>query len=161
MLAWLSVWSEVQTCIWPSGFHCHSLSLASVKSRLVLPFWYRLTRVFPDKKAVKRVCVCVCVLAIWYYDSQFVTWHHRIIVLVFAVKYWILHFGAAATAYYFRFYLTSSLFQSYSSVDHFLQNRPWFLQASCPCTLPTDSIKALKETPELSTLIQFVLIACL
>jgi len=39
VLAWLSVWSEVQTCIWPSGFHCHSLSLASVKSRLVLPFW--------------------------------------------------------------------------------------------------------------------------
>jgi len=32
-----------------SGFHCHSLSLASVKSRLVLPFWYRLTPVVPDK----------------------------------------------------------------------------------------------------------------
>jgi len=25
--------------------HCHSLSLASVKSGLVLPFWYRLTQV--------------------------------------------------------------------------------------------------------------------
>jgi len=43
VLAWLSVWSEVQTCMWPSRCHCHSLSLASVKSRLVLPFWYRLT----------------------------------------------------------------------------------------------------------------------
>jgi len=32
VLAWLSVWSEVQTCIWPSWCHCHSLSLASVKS---------------------------------------------------------------------------------------------------------------------------------
>ena len=49
LLAWLSVWSEVQTCIWPSWFHCHSLSLASVKSRLFLPFWYRLTRVVPEK----------------------------------------------------------------------------------------------------------------
>jgi len=39
----------VQTCIWPSWCHCHSLSLASVKSRLVLPFWYRLTRVVLDK----------------------------------------------------------------------------------------------------------------
>jgi len=29
--------------------HCHSLSLASVKSRLVLPFWYRLTWVVPEK----------------------------------------------------------------------------------------------------------------
>jgi len=33
VLAWLSIWSEVQTCIWPSGFHWHSLSVASVKSR--------------------------------------------------------------------------------------------------------------------------------
>ena len=49
VLAWLSVWCEVQTCIWPSGFHCHSLSLAPVKSRLVLPFWYRLTWVVPEK----------------------------------------------------------------------------------------------------------------
>ena len=49
MLAWLLVWSEMQTCIWPSWCHCHSLSLASVKSRLVLPFWYRLTWVVPDK----------------------------------------------------------------------------------------------------------------
>ena len=61
MLAWLSVWSEMQTCIWPSWCHCHSLSLASVKSRLCLPFLYRLTGVVPDKRAVKRVCVCVCV----------------------------------------------------------------------------------------------------
>ena len=49
VLAWLSVWSEVQTCIWPSWCHCHSLSLASEKSRLVLPFWYWLTRVVLDK----------------------------------------------------------------------------------------------------------------
>jgi len=35
LLAWLSVWSAVQTCIRPSWCHCHSLSLASVKSRLV------------------------------------------------------------------------------------------------------------------------------
>ena len=34
LLAWLSVWSEMQTCIWPSWCHCHSLSLASVKSSL-------------------------------------------------------------------------------------------------------------------------------
>ena len=61
VLAWLSVWSEVQTCIRPSWCHCHSLSLASVKSRLVLPFWYRLTRVVLDKGPL-NVCVCVCVL---------------------------------------------------------------------------------------------------
>jgi len=49
VLAWLSVWSEVQTCMWPSWCHCQSLSVASVKSRLVLPFWYRLTQVVLDK----------------------------------------------------------------------------------------------------------------
>jgi len=49
VLEWLSVWSEVQPCIWPSWCHCHSLSLASVKSRLVLPFWYWLTWVVLDK----------------------------------------------------------------------------------------------------------------
>jgi len=49
VLAWLSVWSEVQTCTRPSWCHCHSVSLASVKSRLVLAFWYRCTRVLPKK----------------------------------------------------------------------------------------------------------------
>ena len=49
VLAWLSVWSEVQTCIWPSWCHCHSPSLASVQSRLVSPIWCRLTWVFPEK----------------------------------------------------------------------------------------------------------------
>ena len=56
VLAWLSVWSEVQTCIWPSWCHCHSLSLAPVKSRLILPFWYQLTQIVLDKG--KRVCMC-------------------------------------------------------------------------------------------------------
>jgi len=60
VLAWLSLWSEVQTCIWPSFCHCHSVSLASVKSRLVLPFWYWLTRVVPDNGPLDG-CVCVVV----------------------------------------------------------------------------------------------------
>ena len=59
VLVWLSFWSEVQTCIWPSWCHCHSLSLASVKSTLVLPLWYRLTWVVPDKGPLNG-CVCVC-----------------------------------------------------------------------------------------------------
>jgi len=55
LLAWLCVWGEVQTCIWPSWCLCHSLSLASVKSRLVLPFWYWLTWVILDK-VQRAVC---------------------------------------------------------------------------------------------------------
>ena len=62
VLVWLSVWSEVQTCMWPSWCHCHSLSLASEKSRLASPFWHWLTRVVPDKGPLNGcVCVCVCV----------------------------------------------------------------------------------------------------
>ena len=57
VVAWLSVWSEVQICIWPSWCHCHSLSLASVKSRLVLPFRYWLTQVVLDKGPLNG-CVC-------------------------------------------------------------------------------------------------------
>ena len=85
MLAWLSVWSEVQTYIWPSWCHCHSLSLASVKSRLVFPFWYRLTRVVPDKGPL-NVCVCVCVLAeVWYalifywHSREYLSWYARLL----------------------------------------------------------------------------------
>ena len=58
VLAWLSVWCEVHTCIWPSWCHCHSLSLASVKSRFILPFWYLLTWLLP-KKGPLNGCVCI------------------------------------------------------------------------------------------------------
>ena len=52
------VWSKMQTCIRPSWCHCHSLSLASVKSGLVWPFCCWLTWVVPDKGPLNR-CVCV------------------------------------------------------------------------------------------------------
>ena len=58
VLVWLSVWSEVQTCIWPSWCHCHSLSFASLKSSLVLPFRYRLTWVVPDKGPLNGCVWC-------------------------------------------------------------------------------------------------------
>ena len=38
MLAWLSVWSEVQICTWCSWCHCYSLSLAPVNTD-----WFYLT----------------------------------------------------------------------------------------------------------------------
>jgi len=71
VLAWLSVWSEMQTCIRPSWCHCHSLFLVSVKSRLIFPFWYWLTRVVPDKEPLNR-CVCVwSSLVVWRQCSIF------------------------------------------------------------------------------------------
>ena len=54
--AGMVVWIEVQTCIWSSWYHC----LASVKSRLVLSFWYRLTRIVPDNGLLNG-CMCLSV----------------------------------------------------------------------------------------------------
>jgi len=42
------------------------LSLASVKSRLVLPFWYRPTRVVQEKGPLNG-CVCVYIMVIIEY----------------------------------------------------------------------------------------------
>ena len=55
MVICLERWSEVQTCIWLSWCHCHSLSLASVKSRLVLPFLVLAQPGSPGQRSVKRV----------------------------------------------------------------------------------------------------------
>ena len=67
LLAWLSVWSEVQTYIWPSWCHCHSVSVSLVKSRLVLPFWYQLTRVVLEKGPLNG---CVCVLWVRWQEGH-------------------------------------------------------------------------------------------
>ena len=50
----------MQTCIWPSYCHYHSLSVVSVKSRLLLPFWYWLTWVVPERAVKQVVCVRAC-----------------------------------------------------------------------------------------------------
>ena len=47
----------MQTCIWPSWCHCHSLSLSPVKSRLAFTFLLPAHLGSPRKRAIKRVCV--------------------------------------------------------------------------------------------------------
>ena len=37
MLTWLSVWSEVQTCIWPSWCHCKNL-FESIENLIIVHF---------------------------------------------------------------------------------------------------------------------------
>ena len=60
VLAWLSVWSKVQTCIRPSWCHCHSLSLALVKSKLVYLSGTGSPRKGPlNARARARARVCV------------------------------------------------------------------------------------------------------
>ena len=52
----LSAQSQLSKCV---EFILQYWALASVKSRLVLPLWYRLIRVVLDKGPL-NVCVCVC-----------------------------------------------------------------------------------------------------
>ena len=91
VLVWLSVCSEMQSCIWSSWCHCHSLSLASVKSRLVLPFWYRLTWVVPDKGPLNG---CVCALT-----AVFCMFHG--VWIVYWLGHWTYHLiVVSCTAWY-------------------------------------------------------------
>ena len=82
VLVWLSVWSEVQTCMWSSWCHCHcylplvclsapylGVYLASVKLRSVLPFWYLLTRVVLDDRLLNG-----CVLLQYVPFGFFIMW---------------------------------------------------------------------------------------
>ena len=77
VLAWLSVWSALQTYVCPSWCYCHSLSLASVKPRLVLPFWYRLTLMVPDKGPL-NVCVRMWKQTKVSVKFTLVLWHCRL-----------------------------------------------------------------------------------
>ena len=72
VLAWLSVWSEVQTCIRPSW----------CEIRIGFTFLVPTQLRSPGKWAVIRVCVCVCVcvcLALCSADNTFCHWRglHR------------------------------------------------------------------------------------
>jgi len=57
VLAWLSVWSKVQTCIWPNWCHCDSLSLASV---IQIGFTFLVPAYLgcPGKGPLNRCCCC-------------------------------------------------------------------------------------------------------
>ena len=59
VLAWLSVWREVQTCIWPSWCHCHKNVSCFSKIQLGFIFLLPAHPGSPGKRAVKRVCVCI------------------------------------------------------------------------------------------------------
>jgi len=143
----------VQTCIWPSWCHCHSLSLASVKSRLVLPFWYRLTWVVPEKGPLNgRVRLCVLVyLPVSYWDC--ITYIHPFNGL-FSGTTQVSRYQKRKTNLDFTEARDSEwqwhqlghmqVCTSLQTYDHASTSPLSFLQAGCPSCRPTDSVKALK-----------------
>jgi len=60
VLAWLSVWSDVQMiCIWSSWCHCHPIVSCFIKIQIGLTFLVLAYTGFPGREAVKRVwCIC-------------------------------------------------------------------------------------------------------
>jgi len=60
-LVWLSVCSEVQTCIWPRWCHCHSLS-CFIKIQIGFTFLVLAYPGSPGQRAVKRVYVWIYLL---------------------------------------------------------------------------------------------------
>jgi len=60
-------------CIWSGWCHCHPIISCFSKIQNGLPFWCRLTQVVLEKKAIKCVCMCVCIfyralcMLLWWY----------------------------------------------------------------------------------------------
>jgi len=62
LLAWLTVWSEMQMiCIWSSWCHCQTVISCFIKIQLVLTFLALGDPGCPRKEAVKRVFVTMTV----------------------------------------------------------------------------------------------------
>jgi len=61
VLAWLSVWSEVQViCIWSSWCHCHPIISCFIKIQIGLNFLVSAYPGCPGKEALKWVSVYCC-----------------------------------------------------------------------------------------------------
>ena len=70
VLAWLSVWSEVQMiCIWSSWCHCHLIISCFIKIQIGLIFLVPAYPGCPEKEAVKCLSVCLSVCLSYLYTS--------------------------------------------------------------------------------------------
>jgi len=62
VLAWLSVWSEVQMiCTWSSWCHCHPFISCFIKIQDGLTFMVQAYAGYFGKEAIKRVFACLTV----------------------------------------------------------------------------------------------------
>ena len=61
VLPWLSVWSEVQTCIWPSWGPLPLTLSCFNKIQIGFTFPVPAHLDSPRQRAIKRLCMCVCI----------------------------------------------------------------------------------------------------
>jgi len=83
LLAWLSVWSEVQMiCIWSSWCHCHHVIFCFIKIQIGFTFLVLAYPGCPRKEAVKLASVT---LYVNWYTSCFV-----VLGLVYTIQRWCI-----------------------------------------------------------------------
>jgi len=76
VMAWLSVWSEVQMiCIWSSWCHCHPIISCFIKIKIGLTFLVPAYLGYPGKEAMKRVYVSLSLSLGCFIHSE---WPNRI-----------------------------------------------------------------------------------
>jgi len=64
VLAWFSVWSEVQMiCIWPSCCHCHAIVSWFIKILIGLTFLVPAYQVVPKKRPLNECLVSFCLVS--------------------------------------------------------------------------------------------------
>ena len=62
MLAWLSVWNEVQMiCMWSNWCHCHPIISCSIKIQMGLTYLVPSYPGCPGQEALKQMSVCMSV----------------------------------------------------------------------------------------------------
>jgi len=131
VLAWLSVCSEVQTCIWPSWCHCHSLVSNFSEIQIGFTFLVLANLGCPRKRAVKQVCVCW-----WQVILSDPTWHAS-------------SRGGEVANCYIQLLSSSPQFSSSicSAKRAFREKWHRCLQITCPqpTCYPTNSVKGLKR----------------
>jgi len=131
VLALLSVWGEVQICIWPSWCHCHSLSLAPVN-----PEWFCFSVAgLPGLSWKKRpLNECSVVVGVWDYLDEPVPESKT-----------NLDFTESRDNERQWHQLGHMQICTSPQTDNHTSTLPLsFLQARCPSCCPTNSVKALK-----------------
>jgi len=130
MMAWLSVWSEVQMiCIWFSWCHCHPIILASAKFRMVYPSvpaypgclaYNNLSHLSHTQSFIGR-----------FSRTARIGWYQKDRTILDFLKQWhqLDHMHV----------ICASL-QTVTPAPHHLS----YLRAACSSCHPTNSIKALK-----------------